>query len=170
MKWLVVFTVIFQQGARMKRSKSTWWKTSSLCTHINQPISVQFAVLERQTMFSTQPTKREEGKKQEKRMVVPAPWKEGPALSGSHWEGLNKDTESLEMASFLSDTKRKKGEQPTSHISYPDWEAMAPTTETLEGGGRRAQGISQRFTSFLVMTRQPKALPPPPEATQLNSN
>lgn len=47
---------------------------------------------------------------------------------------------------------------------------MAPTTETLEGGGRRAQGISQRFTSFLVMTRQPKVLPPPPETTQLISN
>lgn len=42
---------------------------------------------------------------------------------------------------------------------------MAPTTETLEGGGRRAQGISQRFTSFLVITRQPKVLPPP-ETTQ----
>lgn len=40
---------------------------------------------------------------------------------------------------------------------------MAPTTETLEGGGRRAQGISQR--SFLVITRQPKVLPPP-ETTQ----
>lgn len=38
---------------------------------------------------------------------------------------------------------------------------MAPTTETLEGGGRRAQGISQRLTSFLFIARQPEVLPPP---------
>lgn len=43
---------------------------------------------------------------------------------------------------------------------------MAPTTETLEGVGRRAQGISQRFTSFVLMTRQPKVLPAPPGTTR----
>lgn len=65
------------------------------------------------------------------------------------------------MISFFCKTSRgKTEEQLTRYISYPDWEAMAPTTETLERGGRRAQGISQRFTSFLVITRQAKVLPP----------
>lgn len=44
---------------------------------------------------------------------------------------------------------------------------MAPTTETLEGGGRRVQRISQGFRSILVMTCQPKFLhqPPPVKTT-----
>lgn len=45
---------------------------------------------------------------------------------------------------------------------------MAPTTETLEGGGRRVQGISQGFRSILVMTCQPNFLhqPPPVKTTE----
>jgi len=44
---------------------------------------------------------------------------------------------------------------------------MAPTTETLEGGGRRIQRISQGFRSIVVITRQPKSLrqPPPVKTT-----
>lgn len=37
---------------------------------------------------------------------------------------------------------------------------MAPTTETLEGGGRRVQRIFQGFRSTLVMTCQSKSLHP----------
>lgn len=168
-KWPVVFTVIIQQSARMKRSKSTWWKTSSFCTHINQLISVQVRVFKCQTMFSSLSTKKKGGKKTGE-PDGGSSTSNTQAISQNHSQRLNKDTESLEMFFcffFGSDIerKKKKEEQPTSHISYPDWEAMAPTTETLEGGGRRAQGISQRFTSFLVITRQPKVLPPP-ETTQ----
>ncbi len=44
---------------------------------------------------------------------------------------------------------------------------MAPTTETLEEGGRSVQRISQGFRSILVMTCQPKFLrhPPPVKTT-----
>lgn len=86
-------------------------------------------------------------------MVVQAPWIKGTALSGSHWEGLNKDTESLEMASFCQTPRGKKeSSQLATFLTLTERPWPQPLKHWKEevGGLRGSPKDSQVFSTWPV--------------------